>query len=325
MSMLSRLLLIPLTIFSLAHIASAASSDARFMIDVTPNAQQDATVQQLHNNVRGAAKLALPRLWHRIVPQHAHSQIPKKVKAVRFLQRATPTAEGVSITFHAKRVFSWLKKNNVPYIEKRPEWNLELQLINAKGREMKQSAAMLQRYAAASSRYFGYELNNSATSLVLHWQWQNSRQVLLTVRGTSVLGEFSEMRKISSGDPVKQLRPWLTEIMLKARDGQTASTAATSMGSQELPGDRTQTALPAAKDIFLLLSIERHASLPEQVLFEEELKRDPRILNLHLSQVNRENQQYRLQLKGSDDQWLVEWFKRRGLTLTANIEGWVAR
>jgi len=315
------------TLFSFTHSALAAGSDTRLSIEVTPNEQQKTTVQKLHNNVRGAADLALPQLWHRIIPRHAHKQIPKKVKAVRFLQRATPTPEGVTVTFHGKRVFAWLKKNNIPYIEQQPTWNLELQLVNRKGKSMRQSAAMLKQYASQTSKVWGYSLQSSAPSLVLNWQWLDNRQVLLTVRGTSALGEYTDMRKLSSGDPVAQLKPWLSEVLLKARDGQVLPAADKTVSPVALTSI-TQNQLqiaPVSNDLYLILNIERQASLPEQILFEEELKSDPRILDLSLRAVNRENQQYRLHLKGGDDQWLVRWFSRRGLTLTATIEGWVAR
>jgi len=321
-------LLILLAIFSFANITLAANNDSRMIIEVEADEEQAISVQKLHADVRGAAKLALPQLWHRIVPLSAHEQIPKKVKALRFLQRATPTAEGVTIIFHAKRVFAWLKKKNIPFIEQQPAWNLELQIVNAKGRAMKHSATMLSRFATKSSGLWGYSLQDTADSLVLNWQWLDNRQVLLTVRGTSALGEYSDMRQLSPGDPVTQLKPWLSEILIKARDSQIRpAISETQVASQPALPSTTpplQTA-PLSNDIYLLLSIERAASLPEQILFEEELRGDPRILDLSLKEVNRDARQYRLHLKAADDQWLVNWFKRRGLTLIATIEGWVAR
>ena len=74
-----------------------------------------------------------------------------------------------------------------------------------------------------------------------------------------------------------------------------------------------------------MLTIQRQASLPEQVLFEDDLGRDPHVVTLSLRQVNKQGRQYRLSLKGSDDQWLFEWIKRRGMMLTASVEGWVVR
>lgn len=204
-------------------VQPAVAADVRLQVDV--NAQEhDVEVRWLHSHVRKAADMALPVLWQRLVPAHSQNLIPKKVKAVRFLQKAKPTEEGVRITFHEKRVFTWLKNNQIPYYAE-------------------QSAEPVQPPAP-----------------------------------------------VPAAQPTAPLQQMMT---------------------------RTQAEL--------ILTVVRRASLPEQVLFEEDLKKDPRILSLSLRQVNRDSQQYRVQLKGADDAWLTAWFRRRGLTLTASVEGWVAR
>lgn len=195
----------------------AHAEDDPLVFNVSPYAGM--TVQQLHSDVRLAANMALPQLWNRVVPPSAQHKIPRNVNALSFLQRATPTPEGVTITFQESRVSAWLKANNIPRIGEQPA---------------------------------------------------------VAVPGAS---------------------------------------AALS----------TQTQSAASGGLYLVLRVEHRASLPEQVLFEEDLRREPRILDLSLRQVNRDGQQYRLRLNGTDDQWLVQWFKRRGMTLSPTIEGWVAR
>ncbi len=322
---LSRLLLTLTLLFVSAYSAHAA--DPRMEFEVKANQGKGISVQDLHRDVRAAAEMALPQLWFRIVPNDARKKIPAKMKAVSFLERATPTPEGVTITFNARRVFAWLKANNVPYVEQLPALNLDVQLLDAKGRSMDQSARVLKAYAQQTSSFWGYALDENAASLVLSWQYQNNRQVLLSVRGTSRLGEFSDMRQLASGDPVTQLKPWLSEILLKARDSSIPSVENETQVARQDSASPSQPASvsPVSQGIYLLLSIQRHASLPEQVLFEEDLRRERRILDLSLRQVNRDGQQYRLRLNGADDQWLTLWFKHRGLTLSPTIEGWVAR
>ncbi|MDQ6993725.1 MAG: hypothetical protein Q9M31_09625 [Mariprofundus sp.] len=83
-------------------------------------------------------------------------------------------------------------------------------------------------------------------------------------------------------------------------------------------------AVVTAKAIFLLLKVERRASLPEQILFEQDLRRNSHIADMSLYQVNRAGQTYRLRLNGGDDQWLHDWFTLRGMHLKPTIEGWVA-
>ncbi len=203
----------------------AEEPDTRMQIAVIA-AEQGVEVRWLHANIQRAATMALPQLWNRLIPRHAHGLIPKKVNAIRFLKKAVPTEKGVNIIFDQRRVLSYLKKNHVPYY-------------------VEQSA--------------GYSETGS-------------------------------------------------QISSPAVDGK----------SGQLP-------LVQMQGKSVLLTIQGQASLPEQVLFEDDLERDPRVASLSLRQVNRQGRQYRLSLKGSDDQWLFEWIKRRGMTLTESAEGWVVR
>jgi len=203
-----------------------AQTDARMQIDVVA-VNQKVEVSWLHTHIKQAADLALPELWNRMIPQHAMDQIPKHVKAVRFLQKAVPNDAGVSILFNAKRVLRYLKQHQIPY------------------------------YAEQSA-------NNTVI-------------------------EPQPARAVPGAVP----------------------------GAYPPP---VQTPLQTG-----LLTVRHSASLPQQVLFEDELARDPRVLSLTLRQVNRESQQYRLQLKTPNDQWLMAWFNSRGMMLTQSVDGWVAR
>jgi hypothetical protein len=329
-----------LLILTLA-ITPAFATDARMQVDVLASDDGGPRLNELHANIQQAAELALSMLWNRIIPRQARGSIPRKVNVLRFMQRATPTNNGVSITFHNNRVLNYLKSNDLPYIEREPVWNLSIQLRNESGRAMSLSSSLLLSYAEKSTLDWGYKLDDSGHSLILQWQWLDQEQVNLTVRGTSRLGEFSETRLLATGDPLPQLEKWLTEVLLKARDAHAGSQEeiTTAPALSEVPeiiaeplrhqetasSQLTEQLLPTAQNGYFLLSMERHASLPEQVLFEDDLKHDPRIINLSLRQVNRDMQQYRLQLKGSDHQWLIEWFEQRGLELSQTREGWVAR
>ncbi|PIW44100.1 MAG: hypothetical protein COW18_13920 [Zetaproteobacteria bacterium CG12_big_fil_rev_8_21_14_0_65_54_13] len=304
-----------------------AASDARMQVLVAPDAERGITLDTLRSNIAQAADMALPRLWARIVPQQAQRDIPGNIKGIRFLQRATPGDDGVTIVFQSRRVFAWLKANNIPYIAEAPAWHLTIDLQNAAGRSMPESAARLRRHAENLAEYIGYSEDSTAPALVLAWRWLDSRQVSLSVRGGTRLGEFAQTRIVASGDPAQQLQPWLDELLLKARDAYVASAEPilpVVTGPQVAPADQPLEAVSASADGYLLLKVQRQAPLSEQILFEQDLLQDPRILDLSLRQVNRDGQQYRLHLKGSDDLWLRDWFSRRGMVLTPTIEGWVA-
>ncbi|MBL4775550.1 MAG: hypothetical protein JKY87_05790 [Mariprofundus sp.] len=314
----------------------ALAADARMQVNVLAEAH-NVQVQWLHANMRKAAALALPQLWARIVPQDAHALIPKRIKALRFLQKATPTNEGIRITFHQKRVLNYLKNNNLPYIAQQPVLNVALQLYNKDGHPMRETANALLNFAISDAPVHGYRVDEQGASLVLLWRWLDYKQVSLSVRGHSKLTEFTETRYLKAGDPLEQIQPWMRQVLLQARDAYAEGGVTQPVDEHENVVGALQTVagdnaaiielvphMPKA-EVGLRLMIHRSASLLDQVLFEDELIQDPRILDLSLRQVNKESQQYSLQLKGSDDQWLAQWFARRGMTLTPTIEGWVAR
>ncbi|MDQ6982294.1 MAG: hypothetical protein Q9M08_04715 [Mariprofundus sp.] len=189
-------------------------------------AKQGVEVRWLHANIQRAATMALPQLWSRLIPRHAHGLVPKKVNAIRFLKKATPTESGVDITFDQKRVLSYLEKNHIPYYVEQ-----------------------------------------------------------------------------ASGFPAI-----------------TTKTFQPAAGLQ--PGQDTIAQAQVKSGLF---TIQRQASLPEQVLFEDDLGHDPRVVSLSLRQVNKQSRQYQLTLKDPDDQWLFEWIKLRGMMLTESAEGWLVR
>lgn len=215
------LLVATLLATSLFATAAQAEDDARMLVSITAGEEQGMSVQQLHTDIRQAAELALPVMWHRILSEASIAELPDNIKAIRFLQKATPTETGVDILFSHDRVYAFLKQ-----------------------------------------------------------------------QGITAFGDTP---------------------------AETTATMPTTPGT-----DGAAAPVPLTSHNYLTLSVERHASLPDQVLFEEDLRRDPRILELSLKQVNRDGQKYRVLLAGSDDQWMATWFLRHGLTLTPTIEGWVA-
>ena len=304
-----------------------SAEDGRMQVFVAAG-EASGELNKLHTNIQYAAQLALPKLWDRLLTQRGRGAVEGNINPVQFLQRATPTETGVIVTFSKKRALAYLKERELPVVEDEPSLNLQVQLYSPAGRAMTESAAMLQAYAAGAAADWGVSLDGYGPSLILQWNWLDQQQVNLTVRGTTLLGEYSESRRLGTGDPVLQLGGWLVEVLLRVRD---ATAAPPAEPVAVVPGDLGTPAMPEQplagmmEEKRLLLTIERRASLAEQVLFEDELRREPRVVSLLLHRVNREVQQYRLHLNGADDQWLAEWFRLRGMELTPVVEGWVAR
>ena len=223
--MMRPILLVTCLIIALLPSLAMADGDARMQIEL--NAEKlNVQPSWLHGHIKQAVGMALPILWQRIVPAHAINQMPRKPNALRFLKKASPNENGVTVLFNEKRVFDYLKQNRIPY------------------------------YA---------EQNAEAT-----------------------VPEPDTSMPVAIDQPVPVM------------------------------------STPAAP-VVTLLSIERHASLPEQVLLEDDLAKDPHVRSLILQQVNRFGQQYRLLLKQPGDGWLTTWFRNRGMTLTQTVDGWLAR
>ena len=246
-----------------------AAPDARMQVDVTAE-EQGVEVNWLHANIRKAADMALPQLWARIIPQHAIDLIPPHVKAIRFLQKAVPNTQGVSILFNEKRVLRYLQQHNIPYYAE-------------------QSAG--QTSDQTSDQTVARTLNPTASQ---------------TARQTAVGPQMSRSSSVAARTAGSPLLPPQTGQQFAGGPGGLLPSVHTPL----LTG---------------LLTLQRQASLPEQALFEEDLARDPHVLSLTLRQVSRNEQQYRLQMKSPNDQWLQAWFQRRGMILTASVDGWVVQ
>jgi len=304
----------------------AMAADSRMAIDLIAETEE-VDLDVLHSNVSKAAALALPVLWRRVIPLSAQASIPKRVKAVRFLEKEIPTESGVQVIFHSQRVMAFLKKHHIAYIAQQPAFNLMLQAYGVAGNPMQETANALLDAATQAAEANGYRIDDQGAALVILWRWLDNKQVSVTVRGNSKAGEFFATRRLHSADPVAQLTPWMMDVLLKARDAyaeQPSSSLITQSNTHLDP--LLGLAAPIEKpEIELRLQVQRASGLADQVLFEQELRQDPRIVSLSLRQVNKDGQQYRLQLKDSDDLWLAEWFSRRGMTLTPTIEGWIAR
>jgi len=321
--------------------------DSRMQVEIQANPEEKGqSVNELHANIRYAADLALTQLWDRMIPQHARAEIPANARAIQFMLRAQPTAEGVSVSFNSRRVLDYLEAAKIPLIPEQPVWNLDVRMRNAAGQNMSQSASMLQKFAEQQAPNWGFGLNASGASMIVQWRWLDAKQASLSVRGNSRLAEFQETRTLSPGDPLPQLQQWLLDTLLKARDAyanepQVAMPAPVLVPAPVIdiygnpiistdiyadPYAAASVPIATIVDDSILIMIERQASLPEQVLFEDDLRRDPRVASLLPRQLNHTMQQYRLQLKDpADTQWLHQWFAQHGLSLTPAADGWLAR
>ncbi|HXH64001.1 MAG TPA: hypothetical protein VNH42_00665 [Mariprofundaceae bacterium] len=314
-----------LLILLCASPAYAAGADDRMVVELHAADVPPDQAQNLLTDIPDMAKLAIARVWDRLVPQARRADV-NAADAMALLQRAVPTGDGgLMLVFGSDRVIQYLQSLGITYPEQAPHFHLAMHLINPSGVAMPQSEAVLMDYARQNASRWGYVLDDNGDPLELDWRWLDDRQVSLTVHGNARVPDSQEIRFMAAGDPMPQIQAWLDEVMLKARDAYAVqATAATPSTATPTP---PETAVPASSTgpLTLVLTVDQPASLADQVLFEQALAADPHVESLLLSRVDADSRQYLLKLRQPDEGWLSAWFASRGMHAAPTAEGWLAQ
>jgi len=265
-------------------------------------------------DLRAAINRAADTLWDRIVPQVARDKV-SAAEAMPLMMRAVPAGGNFEIEFQPARVWQYLEVKQLPLIRQQPAFNLQLQLHNEYGVRMQGSEKALQQQAAAMSERWGFVLSEEAPLLALSWHWLGANQVQLVVRGNSRLPEQTESRTLTGRDPMAELAIWMQELLVKARDAYAETGEAEPVQAAVVPTDNSE----------LILHIERSATLPEQVLIEDALRRDRRIRQLLPLYLSGKEREYRIKLAVMDGSWIPAWFAQHGMTATAMPNGWLVQ
>ncbi|MDQ6956041.1 MAG: hypothetical protein Q9M21_02475 [Mariprofundaceae bacterium] len=287
--------------------AAQAQEDPRFNISIN---FEDGNAPSVNKQV----KQALPILWDRIITQQARPSVPGNIRAMGLLRRVRPQQDGSNIQFNPSRVWALLEKENIPHMRAIPSFNLRIELINAFGGSMQGSESEILAYAHKQADILGIQLKPNAPLLAIRIQWLDDIQVQLSARGQSRLSEFSETRNLDMGDPFIQLKRWVVQTMLRARDAY--------VWQAKVVVD-TGGAAPVIAPSSLHLLIEQKANLSEQIALETALKNDPRVQSILPSYLNYRSREYIVQLKQNDDSWIADWFAQRGMIATPNAQGWL--
>ena len=283
-----------------------AQEDPRFNISLNFEADSRPTVNE-------QVKQALPILWDRIITQQARPNVPKNIQAMGLLRRIRPEQSKSNIQFNPSRVWALLEKQGIPHIRTLPSFNLRIELTNAFGSSMQGSENALLAYAQKQASILGVQLKPNAPLLAIRIQWLDDVHAQLSARGQSQLGEFSETRNLDMGDPFIQLKSWVKQTMLRARDAYVWQPAVV-----ENAGNITASAAPS-----LHLLFEQKANLSEQIALETALQSDPRVQSLLPIYLNYHSREYTIQLKLNDDSWIADWFTQRGMIASPNEQGWL--
>ncbi|MDQ6959423.1 MAG: hypothetical protein Q9M27_00215 [Mariprofundaceae bacterium] len=294
----------------------AQVNDTRLRIVIPVEEMQNARSGAGLTNTKLALRLAMPRLWDRIVPRDMRSRADSIAPSYGLVARIVPTGEQTVVEFNGKTVFRTLREHHIPAIVMAPQFHLVLKMRNRAGFEMKQTEALLMQEAKDFSPGWGVELSDNAPSMIVTWQWLNNQQLILSLRGNSRLPEFSETRVMTAADPLPVISDWLKELLLKARDAY----------AFDVDNAGSLNTTTAEIDQQLILIIDRKTSLMAQVALEDSLSSDPRVRRVLPVSLGLMRQRYMLLLEGTDSSWLPEWFERRGYLLAALPEGgWLAQ
>jgi hypothetical protein len=302
--------------------AFAVETDNRMMVELHAADVPADQAPNLQSDIPGMAKIAIDKLWDRLVPQPRRADM-KDTDAMALLQRAVPTSDGgLMLVFSHDRVAQYLQAQDIVYPATAPHFDLAVHLTNPAGMTMPQSEALLMDYAQQNAAREGYAIDAHGDPLDLSWRWQNSQQVALNVTGNPHLPASQEIRTLAPGDPMPQIQAWMDDVMLKARDAYAAPPAkpAASALPTTPPADEAAGSAPQT----LELIVSGTATLAEQVLFEQALTSDPHVAALQLSRVNADSRQYLLHLRQGGEGWLPAWFASHGMQATPTVEGWLA-
>jgi hypothetical protein len=276
----------------------------------------------LQTDIPGMAKIAIDKLWDRLVPQARRADM-KDADAMALLQRAVATGDGgLMLVFSHDRVAQYLQAQGIAYPAEAPHFDLVVHLTNPAGMAMPQSEALLMDYARQNAAREGYAIDAHGDPLDLSWRWQDPQQVALNVTGNPHLPASQEIRTLAPGDPMPQIQAWMDDVMIKARDAYAAAPAKPAASTPPMTPSAAVAAGSEPQTLELIVS--GADTLAEQVLFEQALASDPHVAVLRLSRVDANSRQYLLRLRQGGEGWLPAWFASHGMQATPTVEGWLA-
>ncbi len=302
--------------------AFAVETDSRMMVELHTADVPADQAPNLQTDIPGMAKLAIARLWDRLVPQVRRVGM-QDTDAMALLQRAVPTGDGgLMLVFSHDRVAQYLQSQGIVYPAEAPHFNLVVHLTNPAGMAMPQSEALLMDYAKQNAEHWGYVIDTHGDPLDLSWRWLDPQQVSLNVTGNPRLADTQEIRSLAPGDPMPQIQAWMDDVMLKVRDAYATPPAGPAASTPPVTPPAPVAAGAAPQTLELIVS--GPITLAEQVLFEQALASDPHVASLQLSRVNADSRQYLLHLHQGGEGWLPAWFASHGMQATPTVEGWLA-
>ncbi len=292
-------------LFLFPLIIHAEVVDARFQIHL----QQEENMASL--DVKDAMTLALPILWKRVVPtvdlEKASALEGRRSLVLQF----KPVKHGVYLVFNPVQVKAYLRAYGIAMIPVRPNWNLSIFVLGFPGAD-KNTALDLMNYSYGIADDLGFELGPRGKKLQLIFapaiDEYGQALVHVDVQGAFPANILSTTNQVVDGYLSYQLQAWLDSILREVRD-------AYSLGTLQFKEESSE----------ILITIESEASLASQVMLEQALQHQPKVVSLVPVLLQKARRQYRLTLRDGDDTWIASWFAAYGLTATKEMDDSLAQ
>ncbi|MDQ6950474.1 MAG: hypothetical protein Q9M26_02280 [Mariprofundales bacterium] len=236
------------------------------------------------------------------------------MKAERYLSKVLPQSSQVQFTFRHQMLLDALRARGLHPIAVLPTMALHFTMEGVQGQRMPKTEQQLQQQATVLAARWGIALTADGTPLILRWNWLDDQWISLTVESDNPeLATLGGEHLTQSQPPMAQFGDWLERILLRARDGgaQLVAVPVVVDGYSAVAGSL----------VTIDLIVNHAASLAEQVGLEQVLVAQPQVRALTLRRLSHAEQEYRLQVRGTD--WIIPWFASRGMQAKRTDRGWL--
>jgi len=297
-----------LLFFWMGAAQAADIGDTRFQVDL--NFEDTGVAPSIPDQVQQA----LPQLWQRIVPQSEQATW-HNLQAMLLLKSIHPHGLSSTIIFNKQRVWQELKARKIPYIHSLPRFYITLDILDTLGRHNTPMEVELNTYINQISQQWGIQRNKSGTLLALHVQWLNDRQFYISVLQQGHDSQGDQQHSVQDNHAIQALQTSLLNTLLRVRN---QSLVQTTIQQAQIPEEQ------AVETLSFVLHIQGQTSLSHQILLENALQSDSRVISITPTHIEGKNQSYQVVVNQAPELWLESWFFQRGMTATLGLEGWLA-
>jgi len=286
--------------------SASATEDLRMKVEIAKQGTAGA-----RPSLVAAMRQAVPTLWDRLIPRQWRAKAGNLTGTLSMVSRIVPARSTILVEFNRQAVFDYLGRSHIAYLAAVPGFHLAIRMQNSVGMPMHQTERLLKQYAQEVAAHWGIGLSETAPELIIGWKWIDASRVQVTIGGDTRLHVYGQIRDIAGEDPLEYMQGWLEELLLQARDGYAF-----------IPGERQGKVGRQTESLAIWLFLDRSLSLGEQVVLEDAIRGDSRVMRLIPHTYSDQRLRYRLVVRGLDASWVTAWFRQRDFQVTPVTGGW---